>query len=95
MCSNGYLVAEGHGGGTRYYLSRLDANPISNPISNLISKTRKKRMSQYEIREAIIGICSDWVSLDYLSKKLEKRSIEEKINNDARRTMEHTFSRGD
>ena len=52
-------------------------------------------MSQYEIREAIIGICSDWVSLDYLSKKLEKRSIEEKINNDARRTMEHTFSRGD
>ena len=91
MCSNGYLVVEGHGRGTRYYLSRLDANPISNPIS----KTRKKRMSQYEIREAIIGICSDWVSLDYLSKKLEKRSIEEKINNDARRKIEHTFSRGD
>ena len=80
MCGKGYLVAEGHGRGTKYHIpqarktsdvsdnlgSNLGSNPISNPISNL----KKKRMSKDEIRTEIIRVCPDWVSLDYIAKSI-------------------------
>ena len=83
MCNDGYLNAEGHGRGTRYYLPILEANigsnpiskpvsnPISKPVSNPISKP-KKRMSREEIREAIISVSADWVSLDYIASKIDR-----------------------
>ena len=87
MCKEGYLIAEGHGRGTKYYLPALDvnigsnpvsnpvsnpiSNPISNPVSNPISKP-KKRMSREEIREAIISVSADWVSLDYIASEIDR-----------------------
>lgn len=85
MCNGGYLIAEGHGRGTKYYLPIVDANigsnigsnvgsnPISNPVSNPISKP-KKRMSREEIREAIISVSADWVSLDYIAKSIGRNT---------------------
>ena len=71
MCNGGYLIAEGHGRGMKYYLPTLDANIGSNPISNPISNP-KKRMSREEIREAIMGVCTEWVSLDYIASKIDR-----------------------
>ena len=88
MCDKGYLIAEGHGRGTKYYLPIVDANsginpvsnpisnpvsnPISNPVSNPISNLHKKRMSRGEIQKAILDSCEDWVSLEYISKTIER-----------------------
>ena len=73
MCTKGYLMSEGYGRGTKYHIptvrevSNDESNPISNPISN-----PKKRMSREEIREAIIRVSADWVSLDYIATKIDR-----------------------
>ena len=63
LCNNGFLKAEGHGRGTKYYLP----NNHPNLGSNLGSSSKKKRMSREKLREEIVNICSDWVPLDYLA----------------------------
>lgn len=69
MCNEGYLIAEGHGRGTKYYLPGLAANVGSNPISK-----PKKRMSREEIREAIISVSADWVSLEYIATSIGRNT---------------------
>ena len=79
MCAKGYLVSEGYGRGTKYHIPTIrkvsndEGNPISNPISNPVSKP-KKRMSREEIREAIISVSTDWVSLDYIATSIGRNT---------------------
>ena len=76
MCNDGYLNAEGHGRGTRYYLPGEAANVGSNVGSNLgsnVGSKMKKRMSKEELREVIINTCSDWVSLEYIATSIGRK----------------------
>lgn len=72
MCKDGFLFSEGHGRGTKYYL--LDNTSIkSNFKRNLernLESNFKRRMSKEELRNVIIETCSEWVSLEYISKAI-------------------------
>ena len=64
LCNMNFLIAEGYGRGTKYCISGMNSNLGSNLGSN---PKKKKRMSRRELRKEIVNICSDWVSLDYIS----------------------------
>ena len=68
MCNKGYLVANGHGRGTRYYLPG-QGNIGSNLGSNIGSKT-KRRMSREKLYKAILDICAEWISLEDIAETL-------------------------
>lgn len=69
MCNEGYLIAEGHGRGMKYYLPTT-----GNVGSNIGSKHRSKRMSRDELRKVIMDCCDDWVSLEYISISVGKNA---------------------
>ena len=86
MESEGY----GRGTKYHIPISNMESNPVSNPISkagskiasnvasnvvsNVVSKDGKKRMSKEEIRKEIIALCEDWVSLEYIAKRIRRNS---------------------
>lgn len=77
MCNEGYLIAEGHGRGMKYYLpttGNVGSNVGSNIGSNIGSKPRSKRMSRDELRKVIMDCCDDWVSLEYISISVGKNA---------------------
>jgi hypothetical protein len=76
MCNDGYLNAEGHGRGTRYYLPGLAANVGSNVGSSLgsnVGRIIKKRMSKEELQEVIVNACPEWVSLEYIATSIGRK----------------------
>lgn len=80
MCNNGYLATEGHGRGTKYHIpqirrasdvidnlgSSLGSSLGSNLGSNLGSKP-KRRLGRDELRNVILGVCDEWVSLEHIA----------------------------
>ena len=77
MCKEGFLITEGHGRGTKYYLPTLDANIGSNVGSNVgsnIGSNPTKRKSKPELRAEIIKCCSDWVSLEFIATTIGKNT---------------------
>ena len=74
MCTKGFLVSEGYGRGTKYHIPKINkvSNDGNNPISNPISNPIKKRMSKDEIRAEIMNVCSNWVSLDFIAKSINR-----------------------
>lgn len=66
MCKKGFLHAEGHGRGTKYYLL-----PKDNLERNLERKL-KKRMGKGELCKAIVSACQDWVSLGEIATATER-----------------------
>jgi hypothetical protein len=67
LCNMNFLVAEGYGRGTKYCIPGMNSNLGSNP-------KKKKRMIRNELRKEIVDICSDWVSLDYISMTIGRNA---------------------
>ena len=61
MCGNGYLVAEGHGRGTKYHIPQ--ARKASGVSDNLGSKPKRK-LGRDELRKVILDVCDEWVLLN-------------------------------
>lgn len=83
MCIEGLLFSDGHGRGTKYYLldsanagRNLERNLGSNigslesNIGSNLESNFKRRMSRKELYKVIIETCSNWVSLEYISKTI-------------------------
>ena len=73
MCGKGYLVAEGHGRGTKYHIpqARKTSDVSDNLGSNLGSKP-KRRLGRDELRRIILGACDEWVSLEHIATTIDR-----------------------
>ena len=61
MCGKGYLVAEGHGRGTKYYIPQTrKASDVSDNLGSNLG--------------IILEVCDEWVSLDHIATVIDRNS---------------------
>ena len=68
MCGRGYLVAEGHGRGTKYHIPQVrKASDISDNLGSNLGSKPKRRLGRDELRKVILDVCDEWVSLEQIA----------------------------
>ena len=75
MCGKGYLVAEGHGRGTKYHIPQVrKASDVSDNLGSNLGSKPKRRLSRDELRKIILEVCDEWVSLDHIATVIDRNS---------------------
>ena len=78
MCQDGFLVTEGYGRGTKYYLPNIATSEpnIATSGSNIatsesnIATPVKRKMPYDELKQTICKLCAEWMSLEAISNSV-------------------------
>lgn len=71
MCQDGFLVTEGYGRGTKYYLPNIATSEpnIATSGSNIATSVKRK-MPYDELKQTICKLCAEWMSLEAISNSV-------------------------